>query len=232
VVGRISAENMRSAADWAELARTTVTYGQHLQGVQQPVPESPVRDALAAVDAGNSLDAKAADWPQLRQDLESLLKKSDQPKPDQPPPQKQPEQNQSDQQKEDQQQQQEQQKDQQKDQQKQSGGSQNQEQQKKPEDQKSGNPGEQKPPDENQKKSSSAFGDMNEPPPTPPPSGETQKVGGAPEKPPGEPKDVDPALTLPLQKLEQLRNEDSPAKLFQLMEGEKKPEPAKKGKDW
>jgi len=39
-------------------------------------------------------------------------------------------------------------------------------------------------------------------------------------------------LTLPLQKLEQLRNDDSPAKLFQLMEGEKKPTPAKKGKDW
>ena len=73
---------------------------------------------------------------------------------------------------------------------------------------------------------------MKEPPANPPPSGETQKVGGAPEKPPGEPKEVDPALTLPLQKLDQLRSEDSPAKLFQLMEGEKKPMPAKKGKDW
>ncbi len=68
--------------------------------------------------------------------------------------------------------------------------------------------------------------------PPPPPPENTQQVGGAPEKKQEEAKEqMDPALALPLQKLEQLRNQDSPAQLFQMMEGEKKP--AKKtGKDW
>lgn len=223
VVGRLSAQDTRTAADWSELARTTVTYGQHLQTAQQPVPENPVRDALAAVDAGAGLDPRAADWAQLRQDLEALLKKSDQQKPEQPPPQKQPQTNQPDQQKQDQPQQQ--------DQQKQQSGSPDQEQQNKPPPERSEKPDAQKSKDENQRNPQSAFGSMKEPPP-PPPSNETQKVGGAPERKTGEPKDVDPALVLPLQKLEQLRNQDSPAKLFQLMDGSKKPEPAKKGKDW
>ena len=42
---------------------------------------------------------------------------------------------------------------------------------------------------------------------------------------------LDPDLAVPLQKLEQVRNQDSPAKLQQLMQGQ----PAKsgtKGKDW
>lgn len=68
-------------------------------------------------------------------------------------------------------------------------------------------------------------------PPPPPPPESTQKVGGAPEKKDEPPPQVDPSLALPMQKLEQLRNQDSPAQLFQLMEGEKKP-PKKTGKDW
>ena len=55
-----------------------------------------------------------------------------------------------------------------------------------------------------------------------------QKVGGQ-EQPPQE--QADPSLALPLQKLDQLRNQDSPAQLFQLMEGEKKPT-KKPAKDW
>ena len=67
--------------------------------------------------------------------------------------------------------------------------------------------------------------------PPPPPPQNTQKVGGAPEKKEQAPDPIDPNLALPLQKLDQLRHQDSPAQLFQLMEGEKKP--AKKtGKDW
>ena len=80
----------------------------------------------------------------------------------------------------------------------------------------------------------SAFGDMKnrEQPPSPPPTGDTQKVGGPPKKPEGEQPPVDPSLALPLQKLDQLRNQDSPAELFKLMEGEKAPAPRKKTKDW
>jgi Ca-activated chloride channel family protein len=70
----------------------------------------------------------------------------------------------------------------------------------------------------------------DEPPPPPPPEN-TQKVGGAPEKKDEPPPQVDPSLALPMQKLEQLRNQESPAQLFQLMEGEKKPT-KKTGKDW
>jgi Ca-activated chloride channel family protein len=54
-----------------------------------------------------------------------------------------------------------------------------------------------------------------------------------PEKKDGEkPPPTDPALALPLQKLEQLRNQDSPAELFQLMEEQKEATPRKKTKDW
>ncbi|MEX2045335.1 MAG: hypothetical protein WD941_08280, partial [Opitutus sp.] len=85
----------------------------------------------------------------------------------------------------------------------------------------------QKPPGE------SAFGDMNEKqdPPPPPPPGDTQKVGGTPEQKEQANEPMDPALALPLQKLDQLRNQDSPAQLFQLMEGERK-QGRKQGKDW
>ena len=72
--------------------------------------------------------------------------------------------------------------------------------------------------------------------PPPPPPESTQKVGGSPEKKDGETKEpIDSALALPMQKLEQLRNQDSPAQLFQLMEGDKKLEnksAKKSGKNW
>ena len=68
------------------------------------------------------------------------------------------------------------------------------------------------------------------PPQQPPPTPENmQQVGGAEQQPEKEPSD--PALALPLQKLDQLRDQDSPAQLFQLMEGERKPT-KKTSKDW
>ena len=62
IIGRVAAAESRTARDWAELGRETVTWGGRLQSEQQPIPEGPVRDALAAVDAGAKLDAKTADW--------------------------------------------------------------------------------------------------------------------------------------------------------------------------
>lgn len=229
IVGRLSATEKRTARDWAELAGETVIWGTQLKSNQQPVPEGPVRDALAAVDIGSKADPKTADWKKLREELEALLEK-----PEQPPEQDQNQQNQNqDQQNQDQQQQDQQQQDQQKqsgDQQQQQGqqdqsDQQDQSQQQKEQQQPAGQP-EQKPPGER------AFGDMNEKQePPPPPPGDTQKVGGAPERQEPQPEQLDPALALPMQKLEQLRNDDSTAKLFQLMEGEKKPA-KKSGKDW
>ena len=66
----------------------------------------------------------------------------------------------------------------------------------------------------------------------PPPSRDTQKVGGAPEKKDADKTPLDPSLALPLQKLDQLRNQDSPAELFQLMDSKNKTETKKTGKDW
>ena len=82
-IGRVAAAASRTARDWAELGRETVTWGGRLQSEQQPIPEGPVRDALAAVDAGAKLDANTADWPKLREELAALLKKSEEQKQDQ-----------------------------------------------------------------------------------------------------------------------------------------------------
>jgi Ca-activated chloride channel family protein len=231
IVGRLSAADTRSARDWAELGRETVTWGSRLQSEQQPVPEGPVRDALGAVALGAKLDAKATDWPKLREELEALLQK-----PDEDKQQQQDQQDKKDQQqKQDQKQQDQKQQDQKSDQQKkqdQSGQPQQDKQSKqdpaqKQDQKQDSKPPEQKPPEE------SAFGDMTKkqdtPPPPPPQS--MQKVGGAPEKKEEPQEPVDPNLALPLQKLDQLRNQDSPAQLFQLMEGDKKPV-KKSGKDW
>ena len=66
----------------------------------------------------------------------------------------------------------------------------------------------------------------------PPPSREMQKVGGTPEKRDADKAPLDSQLALQLQKLDQLRNQDSPAELFQLMDTDKKTTPKKTGKDW
>lgn len=230
IVGRLAAHEKHTARDWAELGRETVTWGSHLQGEKQPVPEGPVRDALGAVDLGAKLDPKATDWSKLREELEALLKKSDDDK--QKDDQKKDNKDNDDQQQQDKDEKNENQKSDQKkkdksDQQKSSpedkkDSSEKQEQSEKQD----GKPPEPKPQGE------SAFGDMNkkdEPPPPPPPN--TQKVGGPQEKKEEQKEPADPALALPTQKLEQLRNQDSPAQLFQLMEGERKAG-KKNSKDW
>jgi Ca-activated chloride channel family protein len=228
IVGRLSAKDQPTARDWAELARETVSWGQRLQDDQHAVPEPPVRDALAAVDLGSSLDRHTADWPKLREELEALLKKQEQQKQNQQ--QKQQQQNQSQQHRDEQDQndQQGQQGQSKEDQDAKSKPRKSQDQQ---QDQKS-QPENQKNDPSQGRKSESAFGDMQQRE-QPPPSQDTQKVGGVPEKKPGEKTPADTALTLPMQKLEQLRNSDSPAQLFQLMDADNHPTtPKKKGKDW
>jgi Ca-activated chloride channel homolog len=222
MVGRLAAAPVRTARDWAELARETVNWGTGLLSQQQTVPEGPVRDALAAVELGSKLDAGTADWPKLREELEALLRN---PEDEQEQPQD-----------ENQQQQEQDQQSQDQDQSQQgTPGPQDPNQQESPDQNDAQSQEQEQPPQQPQGQrppGESAFGDMSEKQdPPPPPPGDTQKVGGAPERtePPGEPQD--PSLALPLQKLDQLRNQDSPAELFQLMEGDQKP--AKKpGKDW
>ena len=235
IVTRLAAAPERSGRDWAELARETVTWGQRLRSGQQPVAPGPVNDALAAVTAGSALDPNTADWSKLREELNALLKKPD-------------EKNQDDQK-------QDQEKKDQKDQNQSQDKNQQQQDKNKSKDDKSdpsqdqkGDPS-QNSDDKNESKDSpekpdskppegkdgqQAFGDMKdkEPsPPPPPPEGDTQQVGGQPDQKPAD-ANADPSLVMPLQKLEQLRNQDSPAKLFRLMQGDPGRTPDKKGKNW
>lgn len=224
IVGRLASRDNRTARDWAELGRETVSWGSRLQSDKHPVPDGPVRDALAAVELGRKLDAGATDWVKLREELEALLsrnddeKQQDQPSPDE---KEQPQDQQKKDQKSDQKQQDESDPSQSSPSDKKGSGDSTdspQNKESKPQEQKS--PGD------------SAFGDMNqkEEPPPPPPE-DTQNVGGAQENQDQPQEPTDPSLALPLQKLDQLRRQDSPAQLFQLMEGEKKAT-KKSGKNW
>ena len=230
IVTRLAATPDRSGRDWAELARETVTWGQRLQSDQQSVAPGPVQDALAAVDAGSALDAKTADWSKLREELTALLKKPDDKKDDQ---QKQDQ----DKKNQDKNQQDKNQQDQKKDDQKQSSDKSDPSQkndQQNPDDKNERKDSPDNPDSKPQegKQGQKAFGDMkDQPPPPPPPEGDTQQVGGNPDKKPAD-ANADPSLAMPLQKLDQLRNQDSPAKLFKLMQGDQQPAPAKKGKNW
>jgi Ca-activated chloride channel family protein len=217
LVGRLSVQPGLSAGDYAALARETVTWGKRLQGAGQPVTPGPVHDALAGVDAGERLAPKGADWPQFRSQLEDLLKKPPEPPP---PPQNQEQKNQEqkDQEQKDQQQRQREQ------QQKSGSGSQDQQQEKQ-------NRPQQQP--EKPQTQDSPPKPQEQPPPPPPEkanTGETQKIGGQPRQP--RDAKADPALVLPIQKLDQLRNQDSPAELFQMMDSRDNKPPPKKGRDW
>ncbi len=216
VYARLATQDSLTAQDYAEIARETLLWGQHRKENNEPVTPGPVLDAIQAVDNLIAINSKIADWTQLRSQLEALLekpedKKQDDKKDDQKKDQKQDQQNQQQQNQQNQQNQSDQQKDQ------------NQQ----------GDNGEKKdskdqPP---QQQKDSAFGDMKKDQPPPPQDGNTQKVGGTPEKKENE-KPADAALVMPSQKLDQLRQQDSPAELFQMLRGEQKGQPDKKGKNW
>jgi Ca-activated chloride channel family protein len=232
IVARLSAQDRCSPQDWAELGQESVTWGQHVKSSGKPVPEGPVRDALRAVELGSASDPKATDWPRLKSELEDLLKKEDEQQQQQQQKQDNP-QNQDKQQNQDQKQDQQQgQSKDQKENPQQSGkqdpsrSSSSQQQQQKPEERK----GEEQP---------SAFGDMAGPTPTPTPPGARepqqamQKVGGVRKDQPHDPATDNPELAVPLEKLEQVKNQDSPAELFDLLrKGEPMPTPTNNGKNW
>lgn len=247
-VGRLAAPGARTARDWADLAHETVIWGSQLEGNSEPVPPGPVHDALDAVEAGRALDPKLPEWSKLRDQLEALLKEEkkedkNQQKPDSKNQQQQP----SDKDKDQKQDQNKQDGSQQNQDQKQDKNSQDKQQQssQNSQDQKNGSQQQQDQKDGQQKQDAqSAFGDMkkageqspqaDQQPPEQQESSATQKVGGTDQDEQKKKENADPALTLPLQKLDQLRTEDSPAKLFQIMDaqGGKKPTPKPKGKDW
>ncbi len=225
LITRLADQDRITARDCGDLAEATVTYGKRMKSTQQHPPEKVIRDGLAAVDEGEKLDPAAANWKQLRQDLEDLIEKQPPPpekkKPDQPKQQNQQNKGNSQDQNQDQNQ------------------PQNQNQNQQSQDQKSqdrSQSGQDQKPDQGQKNNQNAFGNMKDEPPQPQPkppdkpdSG-TQKVGGQQErKPEGQ---DDPQLAIPLQKLEQVRTQDSPAKLQQIMQGVKPQKTKNNGKDW
>jgi Ca-activated chloride channel homolog len=69
------------AADYERLASTTIEVASKPESLPPPSRLGVIDDALRGVDEGEQLDAKAADWPKLRQELQRLReqqKKQDQ----------------------------------------------------------------------------------------------------------------------------------------------------------
>jgi len=228
IVARLSAQDRCSAIDWAELSQESVSWGQHLKSAGQAVPEGPVRDALRAVDIGAALDPKVADWPRVRSELEDLLKKPDE-KEKRQQQQNQDQQKNQDQQQDKKQDQKQQQSQDQKEQQQQPGSQ--------DESRNSSSQQQQRPQESKGTEKPSAFGDMARPTPTPPgakePGEAMQRVGGVRKDQPRDPALDKPELAVPLEKLEQVKNQDSPAELFEMLRrGEPIPTPTNTGKNW
>jgi hypothetical protein len=193
-----------------------VTWGQAFAGGPQPVPPGPVRDALEAVKLGQAQAAQAADWAKLAEELNALLqppppekKPPEPPKQNQPPPKPQNGQS-SDQNKSESQQRQE-------------------ERQKRQQNNPEENSGAKAQSDPGQK--------PNSPPPAKPgePKPETQPVGGQPQSERPDPARLDPTLAGSLQKLDRVRDEDSPAQLFQMLANQnpqRKTPPPQHPKNW
>ena len=156
IVAQLAAQPDLSAADCAKLAQETITHGQAAKQTGQPAKPGILHDGLAAVDRGEATDAKAADWPALRSQLQELLK---------PPPPKQDEKNEDEQKEEQKKDEQQKQPDQQKEQQKQE----EQKQEQKPSEQ------------EKQEHEQEKQQQSQQQPDKPEPPKDTQSVGG--EKP-------------------------------------------------
>jgi Ca-activated chloride channel family protein len=222
IVGRLAGSAAApSPQDWAELGQQTLTWGQAFANAQQPVPPGPVHDALDGVAQGRKLNPHAAEWSKLQSDLEALLQPppGQKKEPDPPKPQNQ-------------------QKDQQKKQQNGQSSDSNKSEEQKEQEQKQPNPGENSPgkgqSDPVQKPHDPAAG---EPPPQPTasPKPDSQPVGGQPQNQRPDPARQDPALAGSLQKLDRVREQDSPAQLFQMLANQnpqKKAPPPQHPKNW
>ena len=83
-VASLSEKKKKPASDYARMAEETIQFGGRPDAVQKlsassrqgEDPQAPWRgmvgDALAGVDEGERVDAKAADWPRLREELKKL----------------------------------------------------------------------------------------------------------------------------------------------------------------
>lgn len=225
IVGRLSSSITPGARDWSELAQQTLSWADDIKKENGTIPEGPVRDALAGVTTGEKLDKQAADWPTLRSKLEELLQKKEDKKEEQKKQDQKQDQNKDKEDKQKQDQKDKNDKAQNKDQ-KDSKPSDSKDQQSKADQNKS----DQQKKQQSQKNSESAFGDMKSP--AQKPQSGKQDVGGVKKNERPDPAKLDEALAAPLQKLDTIKENDSPAELFQMIQNtEPHPEP-KKGKNW
>jgi Ca-activated chloride channel homolog len=244
-VADISGKAAPGARDYRRLTEATLDFARRKAMGGEGFSPGVITSALDAVDAGEALDRNAADWPTLRKELEAYLDGSQEPPPpeeqkDQPKDQN-PQPSDPSQQNEQQEQQQQNQNSEPKpgEPPPQNGSSANDANSptSPPSDPSSG----QNEPPKNPENRESAFGNMQRPPsppPTPPPGegasagdADRQPVGGQPPRPSSA--EGKPELAMPLQKLDQVKQADSPAKLFRVMEGKPTgPATGKKGQTW
>jgi Ca-activated chloride channel family protein len=85
-IGELSAKPALDPSDYQRLASDTVALASQPSSPRGATRDGILDDALAAVDRGERQNARAADWPVLRQQLEALRTPPEQP---QPPPQEQ-----------------------------------------------------------------------------------------------------------------------------------------------
>lgn len=240
-VADISGKAAPGARDYRRLTEATLDFARRKAMGGDGFSPGVITSALDAVDAGEALDRNAADWPTLRKELEAYLDRSKEPPPEQQKDQPKDQSPQSS----DPSQQNEQQQQNQNSESKpgepppQNGSSTNDAKSptSPPSDPSSG----QSEPPKNPENRESAFGNMQRPPsppPTPPPGegasagdADRQPVGGQPPRPSSA--EGKPELAMPLQKLDQVKQADSPAKLFRVMEGKPTgPATGKKGQTW
>ncbi len=244
-VADISGKTAPVARDYRRLTEATLDFARRKAMGGEGFSPGVISSALDAVDAGEALDRSAADWPTLRKELEAYLDGSQEPPP--PPEQQQDQQKDPNQQPSDPSQQNEQQEQQQNQNAEPKSG------ESPPQNRSSANDANSptSPPNDpasaksepppNPQNRESAFGDMQRPPsppPTPPPGegasagdADRQPVGGQPPRPSSA--EGKPELAMPLQKLDQVKQADSPAKLFRVMEGKPTgPATGQKGQTW
>ncbi|MGH8017512.1 MAG: VWA domain-containing protein [Opitutaceae bacterium] len=255
-ITRLAAAPQPTAADWLEVAQRTLAYGQSLRQAGAPLEKGAIHDALAAVALGERADPALADWAALRSALEELLKEPPKPEDQQQQQQQNQEQQQKNQQNQQQQQQNQSGSDQSQDQQEQQQQNENdssrkqdaesenssdpqqnqQQQQQQPQTPQQPAPEEGRLgelDDQNEQQNEPAEEPRQSPQPQPAPRPKqqpTRKIGGKPADDRGAPPS-DPEMAAALQRLREVKEDDAPARLFQLLEGENTDKP-KGGQDW
>jgi hypothetical protein len=250
-VGRVSALANPTARDWLELAETTLAFGTQLKAAQQEVPAGPVVDAISAATLGQSIDPALADWDQLLAELNELLEPPPEQQQDDQQEQENEEQNEDQEQSEQEQSQdgdsgedenneensQENEQEQSSENKDGSEGDPSESEQEKGDDQQSG---ENKDGESNQSPQGQELGDLEEPeeqqsqqpaqPQQPQQPDEKKKFGGRPAESAQQPP-MDAKTAAAMQKLREVIEGDSPAQLFEILEGESKKQ-GETGRDW